>query len=380
MAGRRDRHVRRQRHRAGRLRIRSLVEMRRQERSVTPIDLVVGAVTLALIALPIGGLSWIAVGGVALYILLFTDADPPMRRGALILLATTVPMFWSRLLFQYFANFILEIDASLVGWLLGTERTGNMVRFANDIGYLVIFPACSSLANMSLAFLCWITVSEFAEHRRALGDLWWCLLACGSVLAINVGRMSLMGISVQHYQAIHSQIGDAVTNAMILIVTLGWSFLGVRRELSPALKWLIAILLPLTLAWKLTVKADRNDHLEEDVIAFLTRQGFHTVVAEDTNFRRILAVNNTCRMRVMIASSDGADRDMTRSLVAADESLIFVHQGKVYQEQPILLTVSAEKWARALRKMGLTDRNESVLAVVAQRQCDAERLPWDQLQ
>ncbi len=195
--------------------------MRRRERSVTPIDLVVGAVALALIALPIGGLSWIAVGGLALYILLFTDADLPMRRGALILLATTVPMFWSRLLFQYFANFILEIDASLVGGLLGTERTGNMVRF----------PACSSLANMSLAFLCWITVSEFAGHRRALGDLWWCLLACGSVLAINVGRMSLMGISVQHYQAIHSQIGDAVTNAMILIVTLGWSFLGVRREL-----------------------------------------------------------------------------------------------------------------------------------------------------
>ena len=149
---------------------------------------------------------------------------------------------------------------------------------------------------------------------------------------------------------------------------------------SPALKWLIAILLPLTLAWKLTVKADRNDHLEEDVIAFLTRQGFHTVVAEDTNFRRILAVNNTCRMRVMIGSSDGSDRDMTRSLVAADESLIFVHQGKVYQEQPILLTVSAEKWARALRKMGLTDRNEFILAVVAQRQCDADRIPWDQFQ
>ncbi len=199
--------------------------------SVTPIDLVMGVVALALIALPIGGLSWIAVGGLALYILLFTDADSTMRRGALILLATTVPMFWSRLLFRYFANFILEIDASLVGWLLGTERTGNMVRFANDSGYLVIFPACSSLANMSLAFLCWITVSEFTGHRRTLGDLWYCLLACSSVLAINVGRMSLMGISVGHYEAIHSQIGDAITNAMIMTVALGWSLLGVRHEL-----------------------------------------------------------------------------------------------------------------------------------------------------
>jgi hypothetical protein len=31
-------------------------------------------------------------------------------------------------------------------------------------------------------------------------------------------------------EAIHSQIGGAVTNAMILIMTLGCSLLGVRRE------------------------------------------------------------------------------------------------------------------------------------------------------
>jgi hypothetical protein len=205
--------------------------MGRREQSVVPVDLVIGVVALALIALPIGGLSWIAVGGLALYIQLFTDADLPMRRGALILLATTVPMFWSGLLFQFFTNFILEIDAALVGWLLGTERTGNMVRFADDSGYLVIFPACSSVANMSLAFLCWVMVSEFSGHRRALSDLWWSLLVCGSVVAINVGRLSMMGISLQHYEILHSQIGDALADGMILIVTLGWSFLGVRREL-----------------------------------------------------------------------------------------------------------------------------------------------------
>jgi hypothetical protein len=198
---------------------------------VTIIDLIIGVVALALIALPIGGLSWIAVSGLALYVGLSTDAGLPLRRGALILLATTVPMFWSGLLFEFFANFILEIDASLVGRLLNMGRTGNMVRFADDSGYLVIFPACSSLANMSLAFLCWVTVSEFWGHRRALSDLWWCLLVCGSVLAINVGRLSVMGISLRHYEAIHSQIGNAVTEALILSLALGWSFLGVKREL-----------------------------------------------------------------------------------------------------------------------------------------------------
>jgi exosortase/archaeosortase family protein len=205
----------------------------RGKQPLTSIDLAVGGGALAMIALPIGGLSWIAVSGLALYVLLFADAEPAMRRGAVILLATTVPMLWSRLLFQFFEHFILEIDASLVGWLLGTQRTGNMVWFANGGGYLAILPACSSLANMSLAFLCWVTVSELAGHRRFGRDLLWCLLACGSVITINVGRMSLMGISLQFYETIHSPFGDSVVGALILAVTLGWSLLGARRELFP---------------------------------------------------------------------------------------------------------------------------------------------------
>jgi hypothetical protein len=149
---------------------------------------------------------------------------------------------------------------------------------------------------------------------------------------------------------------------------------------SPALKWFIAIFLPLTLAWKLTVNAVINDHLEDDVITFLMRLGFHVVGVDHAHFHRILVVDGFCRMRVMITGNDGAGRDLVRSLVTADESLIFVHQGKVYREQPILLTASAEMWARPLRKIGFTVRREFVLAVAAQRQCDADRLPWDQLQ
>ncbi len=149
---------------------------------------------------------------------------------------------------------------------------------------------------------------------------------------------------------------------------------------SPALKLLLAVFLPLTLFWKLTVKAGNSDHPEDDVTAFLARQGFQEVVTEDLNFRSIRAVNGTCHMRIIMPSYYGAHRDIIRDLVTADETLMFVHQGRVYQEQPILLTVSAELWARALRKMGLPGRHMPVLAVVARRQCEADRLPWDQLQ
>jgi hypothetical protein len=149
---------------------------------------------------------------------------------------------------------------------------------------------------------------------------------------------------------------------------------------SSALKLLLAVLLPLTLVWKLTVKPENRDQPEDDIVAFLARQGFHAVVAEDMILPGIRAVNGACHMRIMMPSYYGADRDIARSLVAADESLMFVHQGRIYREQPTLQTLWAELWARSLRRIGLIYHRVPVLAVVAPRQCEAERLPWDQLQ
>jgi len=140
-------------------------------------------------------------------------------------------MLWSRLLFQFFANLILQIDASLVGWILGTRRTGDIVEFADGSGVLVILPGCSSLANVSLAFLCWVTVSQLVCHRKSAYDLFWCLMACISVMAVNVTRISILGLSQWHYATFHSPWGDAVGNALILGLIVGFTVLGVRHEL-----------------------------------------------------------------------------------------------------------------------------------------------------
>jgi hypothetical protein len=132
-----------------------------------------------------------------------------MRRGATILLATTVPMLWSRLLFDFFANFIPEMDATLVAWMfawmLGTHRSRNMVEFTDHSGTLAIFPSCSSLANMSLALLCWVTISMRHEWRPQ--DILLCALACVSVAAVNVTPISLTGLSQSNYQGIRSPFG-----------------------------------------------------------------------------------------------------------------------------------------------------------------------------
>jgi hypothetical protein len=206
------------------------VILRDRTGKVRSTDVAVGALFLFLVILPIGPLSWVAVTGLCLYVLVSTN-DTLLRRGAIILLATSVPMLWSHVMFKFFANQILAVDASLVGWLLGTHRTGNLVEFADGSGFLVILPACSSLANVSLAFLCWVAISQVVCHKKSAYDSLWCLLACASVVSVNVTRVGLMGLNHVQYDEIHNQWGDAVANMMILGLTIGICMLGVKREL-----------------------------------------------------------------------------------------------------------------------------------------------------
>ena len=82
--------------------------LRDRSETITVADLLVAIVFLALIVAPASEVNWAAVTGLSLYILLFTKGTPARRRGAIVMLALTVPMIWSRLLFSFFAKFFLQ--------------------------------------------------------------------------------------------------------------------------------------------------------------------------------------------------------------------------------------------------------------------------------
>jgi hypothetical protein len=95
----------------------------------------------------------------------------------------------------------------------------------------VIWPPCSSLANVSLAFLTWVTIRQWLSHRWSLKDLFWWFLAPVFVIAFNVTRLSLMGLSEMHYQIIHNQWANTIENLLMVGLTVGLCLLGVKREL-----------------------------------------------------------------------------------------------------------------------------------------------------
>ena len=150
---------------------------------------------------------------------------------------------------------------------------------------------------------------------------------------------------------------------------------------SPALKWFIVLLLPLTLAWKFAVGPEVPDDLEFEIIKFLRNQHLEVISTNEmVNYLSIIqATSGSCRMLVAKIAPDGSSRDVIGGLATANDRLFIVFRGRVYAHQPVLFTEFRYLWSRFLRELGLVRHIPPVLAVVATTSCDAEQLPWDAL-
>ena len=151
---------------------------------------------------------------------------------------------------------------------------------------------------------------------------------------------------------------------------------------SPALKWSIVLLLPLTLAWKVAVGPDDASDLELEIVKFLRNRQFDvTSTSEMMNYMPVIhASSGSCRMLVAKIVPDGSSRDLIGDLATANDRVFIVFRGRIYAQQPILFTVLHYLWSRFLRELGLVRHITPVLAVVATTCCDAEQLQWDVLQ
>ena len=199
--------------------------------TIKRVDLVIAALVLGLALVPLGKASWFAVSVMALYLLAASRPESLRWRSALIMLALTGPMLWGPILMGTIGLFFVRADAILVAMLIGTERFGNVVRFVDASGTFQITPGCSSLEGMSLAILAWVTTTQLVNHTWRRIDYLWCLAAAGSVLIINIVRLSLIGSFPKHFDVLHGPVGEAVLAWVLLGAVVTICLLGVRREL-----------------------------------------------------------------------------------------------------------------------------------------------------
>jgi hypothetical protein len=143
-----------------------------------------------------------------------------------------------------------------------------------------------------------------------------------------------------------------------------------------ALRWWLIVLLPLTIAWKLAIKAEDPAEVQKSIIEFLRQQDFAIAITDDRmEYMDIIrATSPSCELQVAKISPLGHEADLVRKVAPPGDRTFYLYRGKVYQDQPIRLTVQDYFLYRTLRELGFARRVPPVLAVTSS--CEAERLPW----
>jgi hypothetical protein len=199
--------------------------------AATPLDMVVASVAVAGFLAPSSKVSWLVLATFATIEWIRSSPKSAERAGALIVLAITVPMFWSKILFSIFSGPILDADATMVSSLVGMPHVGNVIKLPGQAGELWIAAGCSSLANVSLTCLWWVVLSRFSHVRGMLRPIATCVLACLSVMAINIARISLMALQPDRYDLLHGPIGAAAVNWLTTAVIIVSGIIGLKVDL-----------------------------------------------------------------------------------------------------------------------------------------------------
>ena len=187
-------------------------------------------IPVALVLIPNPYLSWFAITSLALYERHHSECGTQRRRGATLMLGLTIPMFWGKIVFALFSSWILKGDALLVSTITQSATVGNMVALPHQTGYLLIAPACSSFANISLAVLCWLIFTEYSGRPRRPEDYVTCISACVNVVIVNVARISTIGLRPDLYGLLHGPVGATTASWLTAIVVLATCYYGVKRE------------------------------------------------------------------------------------------------------------------------------------------------------
>ena len=156
---------------------------------------------------------------------------------------------------------------------------------------------------------------------------------------------------------------------------------------SRALKWLVlVVLLAFSLGWKVAARSIAGEqpterNIQVAVAEFLARQHFDVSMLERVEEGKpaIAASSGSCRILVAKSPALGWDRDLIRRYADAEDQIFVVFRGRTYSDQPTFLTVFDALSSRFRHELGFRASPHPVLAVVAKINCDAEHLPWDQL-
>jgi hypothetical protein len=191
-------------------------------------DFLVIAALCLLVFLPTTRMIWVAAVGIAIYLWIFNGGDPKLRAAGIVLAALSTQEFWGHVFFNVVALPLLRAETAAVGTMLETARPGtvwqdNVITGPNGFG-IMIYTGCSSFHNLSLAMLCWLTVSQFRHQNWQIRDFVIGGVVGGTIILLNIARLFLMAWDIDLFHYWHDGIGAEIfavgASLTILLISL----------------------------------------------------------------------------------------------------------------------------------------------------------------
>ena len=195
-------------------------------------ELLVAAALCLLLFLPMSRAIWVAAVGIAIYLFIFNGGDLRLRAAATVLAGLSVQEYWGHIFFNLVAFPLLDAETAAVGTLLAAVRPGtgwqdNMITGPNGFG-IVVYSACSSFHNVSLAALCWLTVSRWRHQNEWRRDLVMLGVVAVTMILLNLLRLCLMAWDVDLYDYWHTGPGADIFAIAASVAVLSISLYGSR--------------------------------------------------------------------------------------------------------------------------------------------------------
>ncbi|WP_157218520.1 hypothetical protein [Flavisphingomonas formosensis] len=193
-------------------------------------DIAIAAVMLLLALVPFNqaGSAGLLLGGLHLY--RTAQRGSRSRRIAVVMLGLTGPLIWGRLLLAFFGPRILGVDAHIAAFFAGLPVRGNVVWFADGRGMLYVALGCSSIHNISLAILLFVTLMQLLGLRLTLARLGVGIVAAGAMALVNVVRLATLARFPAQFDYIHTGpgaqffgIAGFLITGVVMVVGLGLS-------------------------------------------------------------------------------------------------------------------------------------------------------------
>ena len=192
--------------------------------------LIISIIMLGIV-IPSTTISWLCLAGFAGW-LFKTSQTTYLRTTSAILLVLSLRDPLLSNVSNLFNTEILAIDTFLVSMTLSVVdasiyQRSNLI-MGDDGVKLVILKGCSSLTNLSYAFLIWYSITK-TYTTQITKQAWLALfIILSGIFACNMLRLTLMATSETNYHLLHNATSNSLQSVLMLFTVLFLSFWGAK--------------------------------------------------------------------------------------------------------------------------------------------------------